>query len=233
MATAPDPLIAWLLDELQPLAAQIGEIRARRMFGGAGLYHDDIVFALVIRGTCYLRVDDATRARFAAEGGTPFQYEREGRTITMTGYLSTPADALDGGQPLRDLGPPGHRSRAARGERQSRQAETRAGQVRRRRAGRCAEEGPRQEDHGTRQALIRQYRDTRAHHHATIRMGEEPAVPGGLAAARQNTPCSVTMQSSAISCGCGAIDSSRLASKAMPMVRGRCPAACSAASVRS
>ncbi|MDC6292185.1 TfoX/Sxy family protein [Ralstonia pseudosolanacearum] len=102
MATAPDPLIAWLLDELQPLAAQIGEIRARRMFGGAGLYHDDIVFALVIRGTCYLRVDDATRARFAAEGGTPFQYEREGRTITMTGYLSTPADALDGGQPLRD-----------------------------------------------------------------------------------------------------------------------------------
>ncbi len=102
MASAPDPLIAWLLDELQPLAAQIGEIRARRMFGGAGLYHDDIVFALVIQGTCYLRVDDATRARFAAEGGYPFQYAREGRTITMTGYLSTPADALDGGQPLRD-----------------------------------------------------------------------------------------------------------------------------------
>ncbi len=102
MATAPDPLIAWLLDELQPLAAQIGEIRARRMFGGAGLYHDDIVFALVIQSTCYLRVDDATRARFAAEGGYPFQYEREGRAITMTGYLSTPADALDGGQPLRD-----------------------------------------------------------------------------------------------------------------------------------
>ncbi|QOK93152.1 TfoX/Sxy family protein [Ralstonia pseudosolanacearum] len=102
MATAPDPLIAWLLDELQPLAAQIGEIRARRMFGGAGLYHDDIVFALVTRGTCYLRVDDVTRARLAAEGGTPFQYERAGRTITIAGYLSTPADALDGGQPLRD-----------------------------------------------------------------------------------------------------------------------------------
>ncbi|MHA6832976.1 TfoX/Sxy family protein [Ralstonia pseudosolanacearum] len=102
MATAPDPLIAWLLDELQPLAAQIGEICARRMFGGAGLYHDDIVFALVTRGTCYLRVDDVTRARLAAEGGTPFQYEREGRTITIAGYLSTPADALDGGQPLRD-----------------------------------------------------------------------------------------------------------------------------------
>ena len=30
MAAAPDPLIAWLLDELQPLAAQIGEIRARQ-----------------------------------------------------------------------------------------------------------------------------------------------------------------------------------------------------------
>ena len=32
----------------------------------------------------------------------PFSYDREGRTISMKGYLSTPADALDGGQPLRD-----------------------------------------------------------------------------------------------------------------------------------
>ncbi len=102
MAAAPDPLVAWLLDELRPLAAQIGEIRARRMFGGAALYYDDIVFALVIDSTCYLRVDDATRARFLAEKSVPFSYDREGRTISMKGYLSTPADALDGGQPLRD-----------------------------------------------------------------------------------------------------------------------------------
>ncbi|KHK57193.1 competence protein TfoX [Ralstonia sp. A12] len=102
MAAAPDPLVAWLLDELQPLAAQIGEIRARRMFGGASLYYDDIIFALVIRSTCYLRVDDLTRERFLAEKSVPFSYDRDGRTISMNGYLSTPADALDGGQPLRD-----------------------------------------------------------------------------------------------------------------------------------
>ncbi|WP_296226712.1 TfoX/Sxy family protein [Ralstonia sp. UBA689] len=102
MAAAPDPLIAWLLDELQPLAAQIGAIRARRMFGGAALYYDDIVFALVIRSTCYLRVDDTTRERFLAEKSMPFSYDRDGRTISMSGYLSAPADALDGGQPLRD-----------------------------------------------------------------------------------------------------------------------------------
>ncbi|CAJ0695779.1 hypothetical protein LMG19089_01566 [Ralstonia edaphis] len=102
MAAAPDPLIAWLLDELRPLAAQIGEIRARRMFSGAALYYDDIVFALVLRGTSYLRVDDLTRERFLAEKCTPFSYERNGRTISMKGYLSTPAEALDGGQPLRD-----------------------------------------------------------------------------------------------------------------------------------
>ncbi len=102
MAAAPDPLIAWLLDELQPLAAQIGEIRARRMFGGASLYYDDIIFALVADSTCYLRVDDVTRERFLAEKSVPFSYDREGRTISMNGYLSTPAEALDGGQPLRD-----------------------------------------------------------------------------------------------------------------------------------
>lgn len=102
MAAAPDPLVAWLLDELQPLAAQIGPIRARRMFGGASLYYDDIIFALVIRSTCYLRVDELTRERFLAEKSVPFSYDRDGRTISMNGYLSTPADALDGGQPLRD-----------------------------------------------------------------------------------------------------------------------------------
>lgn len=102
MAAAPDPLIVWLLDELQPLAAQIGPIRARRMFGGAALYYDDIVFALVLRGTCYLRVDDSTRGRFVAEKSVPFSYDRNGRIISMTGYLSMPAEALDGGQPLRD-----------------------------------------------------------------------------------------------------------------------------------
>jgi len=102
MAAAPDPLIAWLLDELQPLAAQIGAIRAGRMFGGAALYYDDIVFALVFRSTCYLRVDDLTRERFLAEKSTPFSYDRNGRTISTKGYLSTPAEALDGGQPLRD-----------------------------------------------------------------------------------------------------------------------------------
>ena len=71
MAAAPDPLIAWLLDELRPLAAQIGEIRARRMFSGAALYYDDIVFALVLRGTSYLRVDNLTRERFLPEKCTP------------------------------------------------------------------------------------------------------------------------------------------------------------------
>ena len=71
------------------------------MFSGAALYYDDIVFALVLRGTSYMRVDNLTRERFLAEKCTPFSYERNGRTISMTSYLSTPAEALDGVQPLR------------------------------------------------------------------------------------------------------------------------------------
>ncbi|MGT2491569.1 TfoX/Sxy family protein [Cupriavidus basilensis] len=51
-----------------PLAARIGPITSRRMFGGHALYYDGLVFALVLGGRCFLKVDDRTRARFQGRG---------------------------------------------------------------------------------------------------------------------------------------------------------------------
>lgn len=72
------------------------------MFSGAALYYDDVVFVLTPRGTSYLYMDDLIRERSLTEKCALFSYERNGRTISMTSYLSMSAGALDDGQPSRD-----------------------------------------------------------------------------------------------------------------------------------
>jgi DNA transformation protein len=59
----------FILDWLSPL----GEVTSRNMMGGAVLYCDGIVFALLSESTLYLKVDDQTRPRFQALGLAPFQ----------------------------------------------------------------------------------------------------------------------------------------------------------------
>ena len=53
------------------------------MFGGAGVYCDGVMFALVPRDTLYFRVDDGNRAAYEAEGLEPFTYDGKGRTIVL------------------------------------------------------------------------------------------------------------------------------------------------------
>ena len=84
-------LIAHLLDLLQPL----GEVRARRMFGGYGLYLDDLMFGLVADETLYLKIDADSDGDYAALGLPCFSYPRQGRPVTMRSFRQAPAEALD------------------------------------------------------------------------------------------------------------------------------------------
>jgi DNA transformation protein and related proteins len=76
------------------LLSPLGVARAKRMFGGHGLYVDDLFVAIVAADRLYLRTDDDTRERFRAAGCAPFVYDAKGKSITM-GYWSAPSDALD------------------------------------------------------------------------------------------------------------------------------------------
>ncbi|MEM7224612.1 MAG: TfoX/Sxy family protein [Pseudomonadota bacterium] len=81
-------------DEVQELVARLlplGPVEARRMFGGWGIFHEDLMFALVANGTLYLKVDAETEARFADAGSEPFTYQRPGKQIKMS-YWRLPAD---------------------------------------------------------------------------------------------------------------------------------------------
>lgn len=94
-ARRPDPFVEHLLELMAPLAASIGPVTAKRMFGGHGLFYDGLMFALVSGGQCYLKADAATLPRFEAEGSVPFRYQSARREVTMRHYLSLPAACLE------------------------------------------------------------------------------------------------------------------------------------------
>lgn len=61
-----------------------GEVSVRRMFGGAGLYRDGIMFAVVAEDVAYLKVDDSNRDDFLRAGSAP---SGRARLLRMTGVL--------------------------------------------------------------------------------------------------------------------------------------------------
>jgi DNA transformation protein len=83
------------------LLAGIGPVRRRAMFGGHGLYCEDVMVALIADERLYLKVDDATRARFEAAGCTPFVYQAKGDRRIVMSYYEPPADAMDSAEAMR------------------------------------------------------------------------------------------------------------------------------------
>lgn len=89
--------IEYLLELMRP----IGHVRARKMFGGYGLYFDDKMFALVADDVLYIKVDDENRAKFATRGLGPFIYEGKGKAVSMN-YHRVPDEALESAIDMRE-----------------------------------------------------------------------------------------------------------------------------------
>lgn len=81
-------------DYLTELFEQFGPVYVRRMFGGHGVYHDGMIFGLVVDDTLYLKTDPATAHRFESRGLGPFEFNKAGKTIKTSYYLA-PAEILD------------------------------------------------------------------------------------------------------------------------------------------
>ncbi len=76
------------------LLGALGAARSRRMFGGHGLYVDDLFVALVAGDELYLKVDAQTRPQFEAAGCKPFVYDKAGKAVAM-GYWLAPGEATE------------------------------------------------------------------------------------------------------------------------------------------
>lgn len=90
-------------DYLQDLLRPLGHIRLRRMFGGYGIYADELFFAVVLDEQIFIKVDAQTRAEFEAAGLQEWVYEKDGKPVHMN-YFRPPEDIYDDEDSLRHWG---------------------------------------------------------------------------------------------------------------------------------
>jgi len=79
------------LDYIMDQLKSFGPVTTKRMFGGAGLYHQGAFFGLVADDVLYFKVDDGNKADYEAAGSGPF---KPFGTYTMS-YYEVPADVLE------------------------------------------------------------------------------------------------------------------------------------------
>jgi DNA transformation protein len=80
---------------IRELFVEFGPVAVRRMFGGAGLYADGVMFALVSGGQIYLKADAATVRGFEREGCRPFEYGSKTGKRAIMSYWRLPDRLYD------------------------------------------------------------------------------------------------------------------------------------------
>ena len=93
------PVSEEYLDYVVDQLGCIGEVAAKRMFGGVGLYHDGLFFGLIAADALYFKVDDENRPAYETAGARPFQpYGDESYSMS---YYEVPVDVLEDVDQLR------------------------------------------------------------------------------------------------------------------------------------
>ena len=88
-------------DFVQDQLSGLGPVSIRPMFGGAGVYADGVMFALIAFDTLYFKADETTKARFEQEGCAPFTYEGKGKPVRMS-YWQVPERLFEDPDDMRD-----------------------------------------------------------------------------------------------------------------------------------
>jgi len=77
-----------------------GNVIAKAMFGGHGIYQGDLMFGLVADGVLYLKVGEPNIKDYIQAGMKPFLYEaKNGKSISMS-YWRLPEDVLESNEDL-------------------------------------------------------------------------------------------------------------------------------------
>ena len=82
-------------DDIRELFSVFGPVEVRRLFGGAGIFIDGTMFALVHDGVIFLKVDDESVAAFEREQLEAFSYDRKGARASLTSYRRMPDRLYD------------------------------------------------------------------------------------------------------------------------------------------
>jgi DNA transformation protein len=81
-------------DEVIGRLLPLGPVTARRMFGGFGIYLDEVMFGLIAWNRLYFKVDDGNRVDYEGAGSEPFSYQGRNRPVSMS-YWWVPQGVYD------------------------------------------------------------------------------------------------------------------------------------------
>jgi DNA transformation protein and related proteins len=76
---------------------ELGDVTARAMFGGVGLYRRGVFFGIIATDVLYFKVDDGNRADFERYKAKPFQPYAE---RPSTKYFAVPVEILESSDDL-------------------------------------------------------------------------------------------------------------------------------------
>jgi len=86
----------FVLEQLRPLQ----NVSSRPMFGGVGIYADELFFAIIADDVVYLKVDDKNRGDYEVAGKQPFKPFPD-RPSSMN-YYELPVEVLEDPEQLLD-----------------------------------------------------------------------------------------------------------------------------------
>jgi DNA transformation protein len=89
--------LAWILEQL----AALGALRSNRMFGGVGLYSNELFFGLIDDDTLFFKTDEGNIAPYR-ERGMPRFMPFPDRPEAVLGYHQVPADVIEDAETLVD-----------------------------------------------------------------------------------------------------------------------------------
>jgi DNA transformation protein len=83
------------LDHFAEMFSVVGPVNVRRMFGGAGIFAEDMMIALAVDGVVFLKADERSIPDFEREGLAPFRYHTKEGERTIASFWRMPERLYD------------------------------------------------------------------------------------------------------------------------------------------
>ena len=90
-----------IIERLEASLTPLGVFRSRPMFGGHGLYLDDLFFGLIAYDKFYLKTDGQNRGDYVKAKVKPFSYENKRKGLVATSYWQCPDAVMKDARKLR------------------------------------------------------------------------------------------------------------------------------------
>lgn len=97
MPTAIPEFVTHVVEQM----SSMGSVHAKKMFGGWGIFKDELMFAVVIQDELYFKADDENVGRFESRHLKAFTYEARGRRVALR-YFQAPIETLEDPQAMAD-----------------------------------------------------------------------------------------------------------------------------------